>query len=140
MSPKPLHRGMRWLLILASLLVLGVGISLYVFSEQTETHFAWTIQPPLTAAFLGACYWAAFLLEALVARSKTWTDARVAIPGVLIFTALTNVPTLQNLDNYRLDSALAWIWVATYMVVPVLMVVQLLLLPQELTAKTDQCM
>jgi len=130
---------MRWMIRIASGLVLGVGIALFVFSEQTETRFAWTIQPPLTAAFLGGCYWAAFVLEALVARSKTWTEARVAIPGVLIFTTLTNIPTFQNLDNYRLDAIVAWVWVATYMVVPVVMAALLYLqlrLPGTETPRT----
>jgi len=51
---KPLIHGMRWMLFTATLLVLGAGLDLFVFPEATDTMFAWSIQPALTAAFLGA--------------------------------------------------------------------------------------
>ena len=37
----------------------GAFVLLFVLSEQTDDWFSWTIQPPLTAAFLGASYLAA---------------------------------------------------------------------------------
>ena len=39
--------------------------------RPTET-FAWTIQPPLTAAFLGAGYAAGFVLVVLSLRDPVW--------------------------------------------------------------------
>ena len=62
---KPLAPGVRWLLLAAAVLVLLAGIQLFVFTEQTGTHFAWTIINPLAAAFLGAGYWASVAIEAL---------------------------------------------------------------------------
>jgi hypothetical protein len=56
---------------------------------QTETYFAWTIHPPLTAAVLGAGYWASFVLELLSARERLWARTRVAVPAVLLFSTLT---------------------------------------------------
>jgi hypothetical protein len=49
---------MRWLLLTAAALVLLAGLQLFVFTERTDTYFAWTIINPLAAAFLGAAYWA----------------------------------------------------------------------------------
>ena len=65
---RPLSVGMRWMLLLASGLVFVVGIQLFLLSEQTERYFAWTINPPMTAAFLGGAYWSSFLLELMAAR------------------------------------------------------------------------
>ena len=124
-TPRPLHPGMRGLLYVASAFVLIAGLPLYVLSADTATWFAWTIDPPLTAATLGACYWAAGLLEFLGARARNWADARVAVPGVLAFTALTNLPTLQNMDSYHLDRVQAWVWIGTYLIVPPLMLILL---------------
>ena len=115
---RPLHPGVRGLLYVAGIFVLIAGLPLYVLSEDTATWFAWTIDPPLTAAFLGACYWAACVLEIQSARARSWAEARVAVPGVLAFTALTNLPTLQNMDSYHLDRVQAWVWIGTYLLVP----------------------
>ncbi len=114
----PLATVLRRLLQAAALLVFLAGVQLFVLSDHTETLFAWTVNPPLTAAFLGALYWAAGVLEALAARAGSWGAARIAVPGVLGFTILTNGPTWSNLDQYHLDSPAAWSWIAVYAVVP----------------------
>jgi uncharacterized integral membrane protein len=50
----------RWFIRLVALPLLFIaGVQLFILSEQTEFYFAWTISLPLTAAFLGAGYWAA---------------------------------------------------------------------------------
>jgi hypothetical protein len=68
------------MLFTAAFLVLGAGLDLFLFPEATDTMFAWSIQPALTAAFLGANYLAAGVLEFGAARQITWARARVAVP------------------------------------------------------------
>lgn len=118
---------MRGVLYLASAFVLIAGLPLTLLPADTATWFAWTIQPPLTAATLGACYWAACWLEFTAAQARSWVGARIAVPGVLVFTTLTNLPTLQNVDSFHLDRVQAWIWIATYLVVPPLLLLVLVL-------------
>lgn len=112
---------MRAVLYMAAVFVLIAGLPLYVFSTETAEYFAWTIDPPLTAATLGACYWAAGLAEFNSARARNWTEGRVAVLGVLAFTTLTNLPTLQNMSAYNFDKMQAYVWIATYLAVPPLM-------------------
>jgi hypothetical protein len=112
--------GTRWGLAFAAALVFGVGIPLLVLTEYTDVYFAWTIAPPLTAAFLGACYWSAGVLEFLASREPTWARARVAVPGVLLFTALTCVPTVRNFSHFNLRNPAAWVWIAVYVAAPFL--------------------
>jgi hypothetical protein len=115
------------MLLIASVLVFIVGIQLFILTEYTDRFFAWTIQPPLTAAFLGAAYWASFAMEFLAARKRVWVYARIAVPAVLIFTGLTLVVTLLHLDRFHLNNpnlltrAAAWAWLIVYVVVPPLM-------------------
>lgn len=45
-------------------LLFIAGVQLFLLSEQTETYFAWTFAAPLSAAFMGAGYWAAMFLLA----------------------------------------------------------------------------
>jgi hypothetical protein len=118
---RPLALPMRVLLYTASFLVLGAGIPLFLLSEQTATWFAWTIDPPLTAATLRAAYWAATALEFTAARARSWAEARIALPGVLVFTTLMNLPVLQNIEAYDFDNPAAWVWVAVYATVPFLL-------------------
>lgn len=128
---SPLTSGMRNMLYIASGLVLLEGTVLYLLSDQTATFFAWTVNPPLTAAFLGAGYWAAFLLEFLSARAPDWPRARVAVPAVLMFTTMTLVLTLLHLDRFHLSDpnlitqGAAWVWLVVYAVVPPVLLVLL---------------
>jgi hypothetical protein len=130
---------MRVLLVVFSLLTaLAVG-ALYILAERTADYFAWTIQPPLTAAFLGAGYAAGFVLVVLSLRDPVWAHSRVAVLTILVFVVLTTIATLVHIDRFHfmdefaasgfIAKAAAWFWLGVYIVVPVLMLV--LFLPQE---------
>ncbi|TMA07095.1 MAG: hypothetical protein E6J94_05925, partial [Methanobacteriota archaeon] len=117
-SVRSLIRPMRWLLYAASSLVFLAGLQLSLLTEQTDTYFAWTIAPPLTAAFLGAAYWAAVPVELTAARETVWAKARVAVPAIWLFTTLTLVATLVHFDRFHFSSPIAsaqgaaWFWLA----------------------------
>jgi hypothetical protein len=129
-SIKPTLIWTRRMLYLASLLVISVGISLYLLSESTETYFSWTIQAPLTAAFIGAGYLASFFLEFLSARDRVWARSRLAMPAVVIFSVLMFIATLIHLDKFHFNApqfltvAGTWVWFLVYAIVPVLLAVQ----------------
>lgn len=121
---------MRGLLQAATVLVLLAGVQLFVFSDRTAEWFAWTVDPPLTAAFLGAAYWASAAVEWTSSRASSWADARIAVPSVFTFTALTLLVTLLHLDKFHLGpgfsgatQAVTWAWITIYALVPVLMAV-----------------
>jgi hypothetical protein len=125
---RPLTTGMKLMLIVASTLVFLVGIQLFVLTEHTDRYFAWTVNPPLTAAALGGAYLASSVMELLASRQRTWAQARIAVPAVLMFTTLTLVTTFLHLDRFHLGHRFAvatqvvtWVWIAVYALVPVLM-------------------
>jgi hypothetical protein len=126
----PLIPPMRWLLYLAAFLVFLAGVELFLFPLRTADWFAWTVDPPMTAVFLGASYWASAVLEVAGARSASWNRARLAVWPVFVFTTLTLGVTLLHLDRFHLSSefpllarAATWIWLAIYAFVPVAMLV-----------------
>jgi hypothetical protein len=124
---RPVSEAMRRMLWVASVLVFIAGAQLLILTEDTDTFFAWTIEPPLTAAFLGGCYWSAGILEYMASRERVWANARIAVPAVLLFTILTLVATLLHLDRFHLNSTnfltlgATWAWIAIYAFVPILM-------------------
>jgi hypothetical protein len=128
--PRLLAAGMRWLLVGAGVLVFLAGISLYLFPLSTADWFAWTVNPPMSAAFLGGSYFAAAGIEWMAATRRFWADARIAVPGVFLFTVLTLIVTLVHLDKFHLGADLAlrprmitWAWLAIYALVPVLLAI-----------------
>jgi hypothetical protein len=104
--------------------VLLAGIQLYVLGEHTDDLFAWTIKPPLTAAFLGSFYLAACVIAIASSRERLWENARVGVPGVLAFIWLTVLATLLHLDKFHLDDSrlvpavAAWVWLMIYVLEP----------------------
>lgn len=111
---------MRVLLTGAAALVILAGIPLFFFSEQTERYFAWTIQPPLTAAFLGAGYWSVGAAVVMALREREWTRMRVIMPAVTIGVSLILLASLLHLDRFHLNSPIptargwAWAWLILY--------------------------
>ncbi|NAZ74926.1 hypothetical protein GTQ99_05740 [Kineococcus sp. T13] len=129
--------GVRLLLVVFAVLTPVATTQLLVFSRRTAEGFAWTVQPPLTAAFLGAGYAAGFVLVVLSLRARTWGSARVGYVTVLVFALAALAATLLHLDRFHLAAAgavpraAAWGWLAVYVVVPVAM---LAVLPGQLRA------
>lgn len=122
---RSLTPSMRWLLLIGSLLAFIAGLQLFVLSEQTSSFFAWTIDVPLTAAFLGAIYWAGSVLVLLGWSQPCWIRARIAIPGVVFFAFFTLLTTLMHLNLFHLSSRnpltviATWAWLTVYLLLPV---------------------
>ena len=129
----PVLRPVRVLLVAFGVLTALAVAALFVRPETTDRFFAWTIKPPLTAAFLGAAYVAGCALVILSLRSTAWAHTRASIVTILVFTVLTLVATLTHLDRFHLGvgatfaRGAAWFWLAVYVVLPVVLVVLLVL-------------
>lgn len=124
---------MRVALLLGAFLVTLAAIQLYVLTDHTDRYFAWTIAVSLTAAFLGAFYWASAPLALLSGLQRAWVHARAGVPGVLVFLWATLVTTLIHLGKFHLHGpghfaqGAAWLWLIIYAADPALLSVALLL-------------
>src|SRR3712207_4104700 len=115
---KPLARPTRLGLSILAVALLVIGAPLVLFPARTDDLFSWTIQPPLTAATLGAGYWGSFVLVLLSARQSLWTHARVAMPGIMVAGTLLLVATLLHLDRFHMESLTGWLWLVLYALLP----------------------
>lgn len=127
---NPTTPAMRLLLTVAAILVLIIGLPLYLAPTRTDLLFSWTVNPPMTAAFLGSGYLAAFVIELTSAREASWTRARIAVPAVLMFTTMTLIATLLHIGKFHFGSEfqlitrlITYVWLVVYAVVPFVMAV-----------------
>lgn len=100
--------------------VTYAAVVLYLFPDRAGQLFAWKIQPPMNAAFMGAAYanGVAFLFAAITGRH--WH--RIAAPhvGVFAFATLLLVTTFLHWDRFTHSHPVFWAWVFIYCVAPVL--------------------
>jgi hypothetical protein len=121
---RPVSVWMRRMLLSLASLATFAGLQLFVGSEHTDRYFAWTIAVPLTAAFLGGMYWAAAVLLAASARSRTWAEARTGAVSALVLITLVLIAMLVHIDLFHTGSDEAitlvgtWIFIVTYVWVP----------------------
>jgi hypothetical protein len=116
---------LRILVAVAAVLVTIAGTQLFALADQTDFYFAWTIKPALTAAFLGAAYWASLFLLLDIVFGATWRQARTGLFSIFTFTSLTLVVTLLHVDRFHFGAAetlpvvAAWAWLIVYVTTPV---------------------
>lgn len=127
-SPQPsssITPGMRAVFWASVVLVFLAGTALFVFTESTETLFAWTIASPLTAAFLGAAYWASLPVAYMTTRQRVWGRTRAIVPPIFVFTTVMFLATILHLDRFHLSApspgytiGLTWFWLFVYGLLP----------------------
>jgi hypothetical protein len=98
--------------------LIAVGLPVVVAPARTDRYFAWTIDIPLSAAFLGAAYWTAALFTLLSAREREWPRVRAVMPGILVAGTLILVATLMHIERFAMDTPRGWIWVILYAGLP----------------------
>jgi hypothetical protein len=128
---KPVIPFTRLTFALSAALAIIAGIQLYVLTDHTRTFFAWTIAAPLSAAFVGASYWAGALLLLLAMREPAWANIRIAMAAVVAFVPLMVLTTVLHLDRFHLSRAefeprlAAWAWMTVYVTVPFILAAML---------------
>lgn len=127
--------GTRWLFAFFGGATLLAVSQLYIFPSETDRFFAWTIDLPLSASFIGAGFGAGFVLSARVRRRTDWVGVRLSFISVFVFTLIMLAATLIHLDRFHLSTGgfaefVAWVWVTVYLVVPIAMAGLLLRQPR----------
>jgi hypothetical protein len=95
-----------------------IGLPLVLLPTQTDRFFAWTIEPALTAAVLGANYWSSALFAVAASREWLWANGRISISVAVVFAPLTTAATLIHLDRFHLDGGYGWAWLVAYAIYP----------------------
>src|SRR5688500_10448088 len=92
---------LRLFLIVAAILAAIAGIELFVLSDATAQFFAWTVNPPIAAAFFGG----GFLALTAAALWGLWVrDARQVepfLPVAIVATVAILIASVLHVDRFH---------------------------------------
>ena len=100
---------------------------LLVLPGGTEQHFAWTINPPVTAMLLGSAYAGGIWFFVQVASQRHWHRVRHGFPAVLVFASLLAAATFLHWDRFHFGHVSFITWVVLYVTTPVLVLIAIVL-------------
>jgi hypothetical protein len=127
-----LTRAGIWVLFV---LALANGVFLYLAPSLADTDYAWSIKPPVSAAFIGAGFLAGSLVTGLVlGATKRWRSLQTLPPALWVLATSLLVATIVHHDKFRFDYPPTWLWVIVYAGVPV--AVPILVYRQRRTAES----
>jgi hypothetical protein len=101
------------------LILVDAAQLLAFYPERTDTLWAWTIQPPVTAMVLGSVYAAGAYFFARVLFGAPWERVAVGFPPIILFVWMAAIATLLHLDRFHHESLPFAAWVALYVVTPI---------------------
>jgi hypothetical protein len=128
-GPRPFAKGLRSPIV-APITRGLLALPLFFFAASTRTSFAWTILPPLTAAILGANYFASAALAVFASRETLWANGRVSVTAAVVFAPVITTATYLHLSLFHTHASgftlvVTWFWLIAYALYPVQLVVVL---------------
>ena len=121
MPPEPssdlLTRAVAGFLVL---ILVDAAQLLEFYPERTDTLWAWTIQPPLTAMLLGSVYTAGAYFFVRVMFGAASERVVAGFPAIALFVWMAAIATALHLDRFHEDSLPFAAWAALYVTTPLL--------------------
>jgi hypothetical protein len=130
----PLDRVLPYTRVLAYVILpflVAAVVLLIVLPGATEQHFAWTIQPPITAMLLGSAYAGGVWFFVQVAIERRWHRVRHGFPAVLLFATLAGIATFLHWDRFHFGHISFITWVVLYVATPVLVLIAIIVNRRE---------
>jgi hypothetical protein len=113
----PATRAGVWILFV---LAAANGVFLYLLPGEADTRYAWSIKPPVNAAFIGAGFLAGTLATGLVLFAATrWRSLSVLPPALWVLATSLLAATIIHHDRFKFHYAPTWLWVIVYAGVPI---------------------
>jgi hypothetical protein len=110
--PLRLWLGVEVLFGIAAVLAIGIA------PADTQTNFAWPIQPVVMAAALGGFYITSAPLFLLPLFAKRWEMIKVMILPAALFSILQLGATFLHWDKFSVGSFPFYVWFASYILPP----------------------
>ena len=105
--------------VIVPFLIAGFVI-LYLFPDDTERLFAWTIKPRMTPLVMGAGYIAGAYFFARAVFASRWHEVGLGFLPTAAFTYPMALATFLHWDKFNHGHVSFWIWTALYIITPLL--------------------
>ncbi len=109
----------RFYLGAVAVLALWVGIWCYFVPAMSDLGIPWLL-PPLCATFLGAMYLSGAVFTATCMGARRWTDIRVVMPMIAMWTGGLTIISLFYLPAFNFARMQVLIWFGAYIVYPLI--------------------
>jgi hypothetical protein len=100
-------------------ILVTAWIVLYLWPEQTDRRFAWTVAPTMTPMLMGAGYGSAALFWARVTAGRRWHTLGVGFLPTTLFTWMLLSATLLHWDKFHHGTGAFRLWLWVYIVTPI---------------------
>ena len=104
---------------IAFVLAIANGVFLYFFPKLAESGYAWSIKPPVNAAFMGAGYLSGVLATGLALfAARYWRSVWGLMWPFFTIGLVELLATFLHIDRFRWNYWLTWVWAAVYLIIP----------------------
>ncbi len=110
----------KWIAAVVVLVLLTASLLLYLWPNNTQQYFAWTIKPSMTPLFMGSAYFAGVYFFARVVTTPRWHWVAADFPAIGVFTAFLGLTTLLHWDRFNHDHVSFYAWLILYVTTPFL--------------------
>jgi hypothetical protein len=117
-SGTPIAWPLRLWLAVEVLFGIGAVMAVGLSPADTETNFAWPIQPVVMAAVLGAFYTTSAPLFLLPLFARRWEMIRAMILPTALFSTVQLAATFLHWDKFSVGTIPFYVWFASYLLPP----------------------
>lgn len=108
----------RWVAAFVIPFLVVAFVILFIFPGQTESLFAWKIQPTMSAMMLAAAYAGGIYFFTGVLKIKQWHKVKVGFLPVLSFASLLGIATIIHWDKFNPGHISFFAWTGLYFTTP----------------------
>jgi hypothetical protein len=100
-------------------ILVTAWVVLFLWPEQTDRRFAWTVAPTMTPMLMGAGYGSAAVFWARVTAGRRWHTVGLGFLATTLFTWMLLAATLLHWDKFHHGTGAFRLWLWVYLVTPV---------------------
>jgi hypothetical protein len=112
-------RETRWLALFIIPFLVIASILLYVWPNDTDKTFAWTIKPSMTPMMLAAAYMGGIYFFVQVVRARSWHTIKAGFLPVTAFAGLLGIATILHWDRFNHNIISFYAWAGLYFTTPI---------------------
>jgi hypothetical protein len=109
----------RVLAAVVTAILVTAWVVLYLWPEQTDRRFAWTVAPTMTPMLMGAGYGSAALFWARVTAGRRWHTVGIGFLPTTVFAWMLLVATLLHWEKFHHGTGAFRLWLWVYLVTPI---------------------